>query len=379
MLQSQPSVTADEEAAFLVHAIASSCSVLVGLISNVSSLNSIETGGMDMTSEAFDPVTELADIVDACRFGCDVDITAIADEPMPRSVIADRGFFVHILQNLLSNALRYEAGGGVRVGLRFISISGGSGVLEGSVTDWGSGMEAAEAARVFDLYTAGPTAKGGGSGVGLYIARICARRAGGDLSVRTSPGVGSTFTFSMLVTKAADYDEGGAMEKPAAKRKEAMPSTPKLALARNPPESQGGAKAAKGESAALPESSTAAASLRIMLADDNDLNLRLVRRMLEGKGLSVSTARDGTEAFEKLVALYAAGTPPHAAMLDVHMPKRSGVECARDFRIWETHNSPERHLPLIAFTANVCEGSRKACEAAGMEGAFFSLPPALSH
>ena len=139
MLQALPVVTADEEASFLVRAIGSSCGCLVGIISNVFSLKSIEAGELHTTPTAFEPAEALRCVVGTCRFGKSVDVTVDA-QSLPHSVTADRGFFVHIFQNLLSNAMRYEGGKGIRVGCRYIpSPEGeGAGTLEGTVADKGA-------------------------------------------------------------------------------------------------------------------------------------------------------------------------------------------------------------------------------------------------
>ena len=137
MLQVLPVVTTDEEASFLVRAIASSCGVLVGIISNVFSLKSIEAGELHISPSAFDPAEALRCVVEACRFGRPVNISVEA-EGLPHSVCADRGFFVHIFQNLLSNAMRYEEGKGVTVGCRFVPGDGADGLLVGTVADKGA-------------------------------------------------------------------------------------------------------------------------------------------------------------------------------------------------------------------------------------------------
>ena len=166
LLQALPVVTQDKEASFLVRAIASSGGCLMAVIRNVFSLKSIEAGELLTSLSAFDPAEALRCVVNTCSFGKSVDVSVDAHS-LPRSVTTDQGFFAHIFQNLLSNAMRYEAGKGVRVSCRYVpsdsegaagALEGTAGMLEGAVTDKGACC-AQDAGWMTHLYPLTPNAQ----------------------------------------------------------------------------------------------------------------------------------------------------------------------------------------------------------------------------
>jgi signal transduction histidine kinase len=250
LLSQRRSVRADAEATFLVDAIGASCGLLLGLVSNVLSMRSIESGALEMTVTAFDPGAAVRALLQVCRLGCTTARVALRAAPLPRTVTADKTFLCSILQNLgahdcllclhqarvltqkcvrsafhllpVTNAIKFEAGGGVTVSLSCVagvdarptadtaaaasptplppmtplaqSRCGGSSdseltasnsahegaafstpapthTLIASVSDRGRGLSSAQAARVFDAYEAADSSAGGGTGLGLFSAR----------------------------------------------------------------------------------------------------------------------------------------------------------------------------------------------------------------
>lgn len=203
--------------------------------------------------------------------------------------------------------------------------------------------------------------------MGLFVARAFARRAGGDVTVVSSPGQGATFTlrFPVLVPpEAANFDAGLPASCSAAESSLLAPQ-----FARHLSWETVAPSVEAGSSADTPQ-------LRCLLVDDALLNLKLMRRLLEAAGFSVETAINGQEAFNKLVTACDAGRPPHIAILDWEMPCMSGLDAARAFRSWEAArgaSSTAPLIPLFCLTANVLEEHRKEAELAGFDG-FFTKP-----
>jgi CheY-like chemotaxis protein len=369
------------------------------MVSNAQSMRSIEDGTLDMHVAPFDPRAAVRALLQVCRLGCAQSNISWASEaePMPALVEADRSFFCQILQNLVTNATRFQDERGVAVRVSCAAGGGTAAVegftsppthtLEATVADCGCGLSPHDCARVFEAYEAAPTARGGQSGLGLFISRTCARRAGGDLTVVSAgQGQGATFTlrFPVHVPAAAAAEWAAAVQAWAAQTAPGLPppaTVPAAAGSKRAgsPRTSGGAHKLAAAGAEREPRATAAPPpppprLRCLLVDDHALNLKLVQRLLEQHGFAVETGANGHEAFDKLVAAFEAGAPPSIAIIDMQMPVWSGPDAARAWRAWEAQHRPGGpRLPLLCLTANVMEENREECEAAGFDG-FLPKP-----
>jgi CheY-like chemotaxis protein len=221
--------------------------------------------------------------------------------------------------------------------------------LHATVTDRGRGLTLHDCEHVFEAYEASSSANGGGTGLGLFIARTGARRAGGDVSVVSEPGRGAAFTLRFPVhvspavaaeweaaTRAWQQRQGGGAAEPACIAVDggAAPHTPP-----QPTEVSVRGKRARSPTHAAPPS-----TLRCLLADDHPLNLLLVKRLLEQHaGLAVETAANGKQAYDQLVAAFDAGRQPHVAVIDMQMPIWSGPGA------WEARTRATRRRALTAL------------------------------
>ena len=115
----------------------------------------------------------------------------------------------------------------------------------------------------------------------------------------------------------------------------------------------------------MPDS--AAASLAVLVAEDNDINALLTRSLLTRLGHRPEVAPDGAAAIEAWQAAQDSGSPYDLILMDVHMPGVDGLEAARRIRMAEAE-AGQPHTPIIALTANAFDEDREACLAAGMDG-----------
>ncbi|MCI3134035.1 ATP-binding protein [Phenylobacterium aquaticum] len=229
-----------------------------------------------------------------------------------------------VLNNLISNALKFTTDGGVILSIRAPDAQGG---LSLAVIDSGPGLTPEQAEGLFNPFHqahAGVARTHGGTGLGLSISRDLARLMGGDLTLAARPGHGCVFTFTapLVAAEAPGAEPVGAPADPAEAR----------------------------------------SGLRILLADDHEVNRRAFALMLGPVTSELVCVEDGE------AALRAANDGDFdLILLDLNMPKMGGLEAAR--RLTAQAGGP----PILALTASVAPEDIDACAAAGMSG-FVAKP-----
>ncbi len=201
--------------------------------------------------------------------------------------------------------------------------------LRFTVADTGIGLTREQGERLFRAFSQADssiTRRYGGTGLGLAISKRLVEMMGGDIGFESRPGEGCVFHFTVSVRAG---EAGWETPAPAAA------AAPRAADAVRP----------------VP------VGARVLVADDNEINLMVARVFLENSGLIVRTARDGREA----LAL-AAAEQLDAVLMDVQMPEMDGLEATRAIRALPAGGD----VPIIAMTAAAMDEDRRACLAAGM-------------
>jgi len=240
--------------------------------------------------------------------------------PEQRWVQGDPARVRQVLINLIGNAVKFTEQGGVDV---TATVNGGR--LRFAVRDTGIGISAEDAARIFDPFQQADSSfsrRFAGTGLGLTISRELARAMGGDLSCDSTPGKGSVFTFEVPWQPC---DAPAAVVAPAD-----APAQTKLAG-------------------------------RVLLADDNPVNVLVAKGMLQRLGLEITVVTDGAQA----VASYVEDVPA-IVLMDCHMPQMDGFEATRRIREEEAARGWPR-IPIVAVTANAFRDDRERSLAAGMD------------
>lgn len=244
---------------------------------------------------------------------------------LPECVNADSARIRQVLLNLLANAIKFTESGSITVSAGYESATSR---LLFSVADTGPGIVPEAHDRLFERFSQGDSSvarKYGGSGLGLAISKHLVELMGGTIRVESTPGVGSTFSFSV----SAPVDS--------------LTTDTRVAAA----------------STATPESASLRAAARILVVDDRMENRELVSLLLETSGYQIAQASSGAEAIEQ-----AGQSSFHLILMDVQMPGMDGLTATR--RIREV--GLNTRTPVVALSANVTEAIMARCSAAGMDG-----------
>lgn len=342
----------------------------------------LEAGRMEVQEQPFNLRQVLARTIrlwqrEAAEQGLKLRLEGAAQTP--DWVLGDATRIRQVLNNLISNALKFTQDGTVTVRIRAWDQDG-SVALTLEVIDTGPGMDADQLARLFtpfDQTDGGVTARHGGTGLGLSISRDLAQLMGGWLTARSAKGAGATFTLALTLprTTAPDAPPAQAPEardriphsRPLAARKR-PPSAPPEPVA-DPPEIEAVVEAEAPAPAPEPdpveEVEPAAPPLRVLVVDDHEINRRAVQLILTPLGVEIASAADG------MAALGLAEVQSYDVIfMDVRMPELDGRETTRRLRAGD---GPNRVTPVIAVTADTAQDDIDACMAAGMDY-FVSKP-----
>ncbi|MBX3498367.1 MAG: PAS-domain containing protein [Alphaproteobacteria bacterium] len=332
----------DDEQQSTVETMRESAQALLRIIDDVLDFSKIEAGRLELESTAF----SLSGVIEGAMAA--VRPQAI-DKSLPLSTDIDPGSsdalegdpvrVRQILLNLVGNAVKFTERGFVRIAASTAPLGDGRIRVLLSVADSGIGMDEALLARLFEPFAqadSSTTRRYGGTGLGLSIVRRLAQLMGGDVSVDSKPGAGTTFRVTLVLRAAPDDSPLRAIAPLAVRARRTQP---------------------------------AALAGRVLVVDDHPVNRKVLVKQLGLLGIAADTAADGIEALSMWrMAAYA------AVLADIHMPRMDGYELAGTIRREEGAAATEaRHTPLIAVTANAMRGEEERCLAAGMD-AYLAKP-----
>jgi two-component system, sensor histidine kinase ChiS len=262
-------------------------------------------------------------------------LTLRSDVPRDTFAHADENRVQQILTNLLGNAVKFTAQGEV-----VVSAEVRESRVFVSVRDTGLGIQKEAQARIFESFEQadGSTSREyGGTGLGLAVTKQLVELHGGRVTVDSTPGQGSTFTFDLArADRAAESLATTDAKKPAADSVLLRAASP-LAIG------DGGQGAIASSSAGIASVAAVGTAGHVLVADDDPVNVEVLRAQLEPAGYTVTSARDGAEAVAALQSL----EHVDGVLLDVMMPKMTGVQAAEKIR--ELH--PHGTLPILMLTA----------------------------
>jgi PAS domain S-box-containing protein len=283
--------------------IISSAEGLLGMLGDILDFVRFESGSASLKRYAFPLPGFVARVCDPYRKRAEAKGLGFEVDGVPTETIdSDPDHLGRALAAVLDNAVSFTEKGIVRVGVELKRREGNVPYLSISVADSGPGIPAEDQARIFSAFTqlASPYTKRSGAGIGLSLARNIVRALGGEIRLQSEVGRGSVFSILVPVGEP----DAKAPAQPAANRK-----------------------------------------YRLLVVDDNEVNLEYMAAILSSAGHRVVTASSGAEALRVLEE-----TLPDAALLDIQMPGMSGIELGRKVRGYGGGRY-DPTLPLIALTA----------------------------
>ncbi|HEX2254670.1 MAG TPA: ATP-binding protein [Thermoanaerobaculia bacterium] len=293
----------------------SSAENLHSLINDILDFSRSEAGKLELDERPFELRPLLQEIVTPQRVRVEqrgVDLVLEVAESCPEHLIGDRVKIGQILTNLIGNAVKFTEAGSIRVEAVPWETDEGSVTLGLTVSDTGIGISPDRLPHIFDAFTqASPevSSKYGGTGLGLAITKRLVELHGGELRVESEVGRGSVFRCGLRLRRAA-------------------------------PTPTAEAAAAAAEEAPL-------RGLRVLVADDNEVNVVVMVDLLRGWGATTDIARDGSEAVDRCRS-----ERYDAVLMDLRMPKMDGYRATREIR----GGPGGAELPIIAVSASMRMG-----------------------
>ena len=290
----------------------------------------------------------------------------------PRWVRGDAMRLRQVLNNLISNAMKFTEAGTVTLKVRSWMDDEGAYALLIDVADTGRGMSPGQLQRLFtpfDQTRDGVAARFGGSGLGLAISRDLIELMGGRLTVRSEPGCGSQFTVALSLPQgrrdAAADDIRDEPITPLAASARLDPLAPPPDIAPAAPPSQPLPSPPAFEDTAFDDDAADARPLRVLVVDDHAINRRAIQLILQAFDCEIVMAENGLAALQACE-----GQVFDVVFMDVRMPELDGRETTRRLR---KGGGPNAGVPVIAVTADTEPEDMSACLASGMN-AFVSKP-----
>ena len=325
----------DPEQQELIQVADISARQLRGLLNDVLDLSKIEAGKLAFEQVAFDVQEQLGGVVRtfaAVAQSKSLRLEATWNTPQ-RLLSGDPQRICQVLNNVLDNAIRFTAAGGVQVHVSTRLLDSGDACeLLIVVSDTGIGVPDAQREKIFEAFTQAEQSTArrfGGSGLGLTLCRQLCRHMAGDIAYQPRQGGGSVFTFTVtcaLAHSLSPFIDGAPVD-----------CGPQTAL--------------RGR--------------KVLIVDDNRVNQLLLQRWLSKEGMQVEAASNGEIGMRAVV-----DQRFDVVLMDVSMPVMNGLDATRAIRALAQEGNPAtlafRHLPIIGISANAMRGDQEDCLASGM-------------
>ncbi|MDR1574229.1 MAG: response regulator [Clostridiales Family XIII bacterium] len=317
-----------------------SASLLLGIINDILDFSKIEAGKMEIENAPFHIGKIVQNVCDLIKPKADekgLRLDVFMDASVPEMMNGDGLRLSQILLNLLGNAVKFTAQGSVTLELKAEPAADGMFRVHCAVRDTGIGMTDRQISNIFKPFTQADSStarKFGGTGLGLSISKALVGLMGGDLSITSTPDVGSAFLFSVVLAPHAGSDA----------------ETEKLS----------------GDEIANQRYD----GYSLLVVEDNEINQVVAETLLSEMGFAVDIAEDGRQGVDAFLR-----KAYDLIFMDIRMPVMDGLSAAREIRLAEAdrassgaNDARPSHVPIIAMTANAMREDRELSYEAGMDG-----------
>ena len=312
---------------------------LLQVLGDILDLSKIEVGKFMLEQVPFAPVELVREVIRLLRIRAEakgLSLSLVFEGPIPATIHTDPLRLRQILINIVGNAIKFTETGGVRVVVRLVAEPAGKRLVC-TVADSGVGLAPQQIEKLFQPFTQADSStarRHGGTGLGLAISKRLAIMLGGDVTVDSTPGTGSTFRVS-IDPGSLDAADMVSIE---------------------------GDQATSGVRPAMkPVPVDMQLDCRVLLAEDGPDNRRLISFVLEKAGAKLTAVEDGQAAIEAALEALETGHPFDVVIVDIQMPLVDGYQATERLR------AAGYKRPIIALTAHAMRGDRERCLAAGCD------------
>ncbi len=312
-----------------------SAKTLLSLINDVLDFSKIESGKIEFEDLDFDLQYLLRGVLESFRFNAQkkgIELKLEVGDDVPEILLGDSSRLTQILNNLVSNAVKFTDEGEVKITVTQTGRNDGQIGLEFSVSDTGVGISEDKLENIFESFTQERTDTSrifGGTGLGLTISKKLVELQGGTIHVESKKGEGSTFTVNL------DFEPGDESKVDRLQSKKRL-DTENLE------------------------------GIKVLLVEDNVINQKVMTRFLEKWNIDITVANDGNEALEKVAEEHF-----HIILMDLQMPNMDGYQSSQAIRTIDDQR--KRNVPIIALTAAALKEVKEKVYASGMND-FITKP-----
>ncbi|NUN10886.1 MAG: response regulator [Ignavibacteriaceae bacterium] len=374
----------------------SSAEALLDLVNDILDFSKIEAGRMFLEEAPFNiqkVINDSLSVVYATATEKGLKLSVDIDKNTGITLIGDPSRLRQVFINLLSNAVKFTAEGEVIVKVRSEKVSGNQLRLTCSVTDTGVGIPPEKIAVLFQPFSQADgshTRKFGGTGLGLAISKQIISLMEGSIWIESEVGRGTTFFFTVVIKfqKQVSFLDKIKSKSPQLPTEKTLPQVPDFEAVREQfkedvsvesAEQRKSAEAATAEPEKIeapppaprvpvlrgtdhfkPEVKSLRKKYKILLAEDNAVNKKVVMRILSDAGFDVTATSNGLEALTAI----SSDESYNLVLMDVQMPEMDGFTATQKIRLLKGDISK---IPIIALTAHALAGDKERCLAAGMD------------